>query len=379
MPILEDTPAWVRFARTPALDAGTLAAALERSGSARALLGACDADLADLGVGPAARAYLLSRKQAPTPAELRWLEHDRHHLVPCTAAEYPVPLRSLAKRPLALYVAGHLRALEDPPLAVVGSRRPTKGGADTAFRFSQALAARGLVIASGLAEGIDAAAHRGALEAPGVTLAVPGTGLDLIYPESNRALSEAIVSAGALVSPFSIGTPPRRLNFPRRNQVIAALSVGVLVVEAARSSGSLITARAARRLGRTVLAIPGSIHSPTSRGCHRLIKEGAHLVESADDVLSRLDFSALFARRPEAARALQTAAPARTGMDKEHKILLDALGFDPADLDTLIVRTGLKADAVSSMMLILELEGHVQAAPGGRYSRVANRRAGGER
>jgi DNA processing protein len=379
MPILEDTPAWVRFARTPALDARTLAAALERSGSAQALLGACDAELADLGIGPSARAYLLSRKQAATPAELRWLAHDRHHLVPCTAAEYPAPLRALANRPLALYVAGHLGALEDPPLAIVGSRRPTTGGTDTAFRFSRALAARGLVIASGLAEGIDAAAHHGALAAQGVTLAVPGTGVDRIYPESNRALSEAIMSTGALVSPFPLGTPPRRLNFPRRNQVIAALSVGILVVEAARSSGSLITACAARRLGRTVLAIPGSIHSPTSRGCHRLIKEGAHLVESADDVLSRLDFSAPFARRPEAASALQTAAPARTGMDKDHKILLDALGFDPADLDTLIVRTGLKADAVSSMMLILELEGHVQAAPGGRYSRVANRRAGGER
>jgi DNA processing protein len=288
-------------------------------------------------------------------------------------------LRSHAHPPPALYVAGQLHSLRDPPLAVVGSRRPTPGGADNAFDLSRALAGRGLVIASGLAEGIDTAAHRGALAAQGPTLAVLGTGIDRIYPESNRALSEVIMFDGALVSPFSLGTPPRRANFPRRNQVIAALCVGTLVVEAARSSGSLITARAAQGLGRPVLAIPGSIHNPLSRGCHRLIKEGAHLVESADDVLSRLDFSAFFARRPPAINALQTAAPVRAGMDKEHKILLDALGFDPADLDTLIVRTGLKPDAVSSMMLILELEGHVQAAPGGRYSRVANRRAGGER
>jgi DNA processing protein len=151
------------------------------------------------------------------------------------------------------------------------------------------------------------------------------------------------------------------------------------VVEAARSSGSLITARAAQRLGRPVLAVPGSIHNPMSRGCHRLIKEGAHLAESADDVLNGLDFSTFFARPPRPANALDAASPARAGMDKEHKILLDALGFDPADLDTLVVRTGLKPEAVSSMMLILELEGHVQAARGGRYSRVANRRAGGER
>jgi DNA processing protein len=181
------------------------------------------------------------------------------------------------------------------------------------------------------------------------------------------------------MSPFPLGTPPRPANFPRRNQLIAALSLGTLVVEAARGSGSLITARATQRLGRPVLAIPGSIHNPMSRGCHRLIKEGAHLAESADDILSRLDFSGFFAHPPRVASAPQTEGSSLAGMDKEHKILLDALGFDPADLDTLIVRTGLKPEAVSSMMLILELEGHVQAAPGGRYSRVANRRAGGER
>jgi DNA processing protein len=379
MPILEDTPAWVRLARTPALDAATLAAALERLGSPRALIGAPDAELADAGIGPAAREYLHAPHHAARSAELRWLEHASHHLVPCTAAEYPGMLRSSADWPLALYVSGRLDALNDPPLAVVGSRRPTQGGKDTAFQFSRALADRGLVIASGLAEGIDTAAHRGALEAQGLTLAVLGTGIDRIYPESNRALSEDIMFAGALVSPFSLGTPPRRVNFPRRNQVIAALCVGTLVVEAARSSGSLITARAAQRLGRPVLAVPGSIHNPLSRGCHRLIKEGAHLAESADDILSRLDFSDFFARPPRGASALQTNSSIGAGMDKEHKILLDALGFDPADLDTLIVRTGLKPEAVSSMMLILELEGHVQAAPGGRYSRVANRRAGGER
>jgi DNA processing protein len=379
MPMLEDTPAWLRLAHAPALDAATLAAALERFGSPRTLVCAADTALAEAGIGPVAREYLRARRDAAGSAEWRWLEHASHHLVPCTAAEYPRLLRRCDDRPLALYVTGHLRALEDPPLAVVGSRGPTAGGRDTAFEFARALAERGLVIASGLAAGIDSAAHRGALSAQGLTLAVLGTGIDRIYPQNNRDLSEHIMFGGALLSSFPIGTPPRRANFPQRNQLIAALSVGTLVVEAARSSGSLITARAAQRLGRPVLAIPGSIHNPMSRGCHRLIKEGAHLVESADDVLSRLDFSAFFARPPQAETALQTTGSSRAGMDKEHKILLDALGFDPADLDTLIVRTGLKPEAVSSMMLILELEGHVQAAPGGRYSRVANRRAGGER
>jgi DNA processing protein len=379
MPIFEDTSAWVRLARTPALDAATLARAIERLHSPRTLIKASDAELAEAGIGRTAREYLCASRHAASAAELSWLEHASHHLVPCTAADYPGMLSSCETRPLALYVAGRLDALKDPPLAVVGSRRPTLGGVDNAFEFSRVLAQRGLVISSGLAAGIDAAAHRGALAAQGLTLAVLGTGVDRIYPESNRGLCEDILYGGALMSPFPLGTPPRPANFPRRNQLIAAMSLGVLVVEAARGSGSLITARAAQRLGRPVLAIPGSIHNPMSRGCHRLIKEGAHLAESADDILSRLDFSAFFARPPRAASALQTERSSGAGMDKEHKILLDALGFDPADLDTLIVRTGLKPEAVSSMMLILELEGHVQAAPGGRYSRVANRRAGGER
>src|SRR5271168_1088552 len=379
MPVFEDTAAWVRLARTPALAAATLAQALERLHSPHTLISATDAQLAEAGITGPAREYLRASCRAASAAELSWLEDPSHHLVPCIAAEYPGMLRTCEHRPLALYVAGRLDALQDPPLAVVGSRRPTPGGAETAFEFSRTLAGRGLVISSGLAAGIDAAAHRGALAAQGLTLAVLGTGIDRIYPESSRGVSEAIMYSGALVSSFPLGTPPRPTNFPRRNQVIAAMSLGILVVEAARGSGSLITARAAQRLGRPVLAIPGSIHNPLSRGCHRLIKEGAHLAESADDVLKRLDFSAFFARPRRVASALQTTTPSRAGMDKEHKILLDALGFDPADLDTLIVRTGLKPEAVSSMMLILELEGHVQAAPGGRYSRVANRRAGGER
>jgi len=290
--------------------------------------------------------------------------------VPFTDPRYPALLRIAARRPIALYIAGNLDALNDPQLAIVGSRNPTAQGQDTARDFAEYLAARGLTVTSGLALGIDSAAHRGALMAQGITLAVLGSGVDVIYPQSNIPLAKEIQQQGALVSGFSLGTPPRRENFPQRNGIIAGLSLGTLVVEAARKSGSLITARLAATLGREVFAIPGSIHSPLSRGCHELIRQGAHLTETAHDILSELNFSAFFPQ-PTGASSAGTPAP---GMDKDHKILLDALGFDPADLDVLVVRTGFKPEAVSSMMLILELEGHVQAAPGGRYSRVVRSR-----
>lgn len=379
MPILVDTEAWLTLSRVPALDAAGLRRALEQLHSPPSLVRASDAELKAAGVGDAAREQLRHARCAPRGAELRWLEDPRHHLVPCIAADYPSLLRCCDGCPVVLHVAGCLDALSDPALAVVGSRRPTSQGMDNAFEFAHRLAERGLVVASGLAEGIDTAAHRGALAAQGLTLAVLGTGIDVVYPRENGRWSEAIARAGALVSAFPLGTPPRRANFPRRNRVIAAMSLGTLVVEATPGSGSLITARAAQARGRAVFAVPGSIRSPLSRGCHQLIKTGAALVESADDILRRLDFSSFFAPPPRSAAEARPSARRASGMDKEHKILLDALGFDPADLDTLIVRTGLKAEAVSSMMLILELEGHVQAAPGGRYSRVANRRAGGER
>jgi DNA processing protein len=307
-------------------------------------------------------------------------------VLPFSDPRFPGLLRSSPDCPTALFVAGNVDALREPQLAVVGSRNPTPQGRDTAFEFARYLAERGLAITSGLAQGIDTAAHRGALAAQGITLAVLGSGVDVIYPRSNLELGKAVEQQGALVSEFALGSAPRRAHFPQRNRIIAGLCLGTLVVEAARKSGSLITARSANDRGREVFAIPGSIHNPLSRGCHELIKQGAKLTETPDDILTELNFSAFFANDFRAAAAPDPdpaqsppAPPAPPGMDKEHKILLDALGFDSADLDMLIVRTGFKPEAVSSMMLILELEGHVQAAPGGRYSRVANRRAGGER
>ena len=379
MPNSDDLLAWTALAHAPGLDAATLLAALDRLGPPSALLWASPAELDRAGIAPLAREFLAARRSAPRTAERRWLDTPGHHLVPFTEPRYPKLLRSLPDCPLVLYVSGSPEALLDPLLAVVGSRNPSPQGRDTALAFAEYLAQRGLGIASGLAEGIDTCAHRGALRAQGITLAVLGTGIDLVYPHGNERLCEEIKLQGALISEFPLGTPPRRGNFPRRNRVIAALALGTLVVEAARRSGSLITARLANSYGRDVFAVPGSIYNPLSRGCHELIKSGAKLVEIADDILSELNFSTFFANDLAAARSVPTGQSDVSGMDKDHKILLDALGFDPVDLDALVVRTGFKPEAVSSMMLILELEGHVQAAPGGRYSRVAYRRAGGER
>jgi DNA processing protein len=366
--------AWMALSRAPALNAPLLSAAFERLGGISGFLESSDAARQSAGVPAAACAYLKSAAASPSAAERAWTTSPHHHLIALTDPRYPASLRALRCCPIALYVAGDAEVLNDPQLSIVGSRNPTPAGRDTAFAFAESLAARGLAITSGLAEGIDSAAHRGALAAQGVTLAVLGNGIDSVYPRANRRLSEEIRFRGALISEFPLGTPPRRENFPQRNRIIAALSLGTLVVEAARRSGSLITARLAGDQNRELFAVPGSIHNPLSRGCHELIRQGAKLTETVSDILSELNFSAFFDAGRGASDGLDSAADLGLGMDKEHKILLDALGFDPADLDMLVVRTGLKAEAVSSMMLILELEGHVQAAPGGRYSRVVRSR-----
>ena len=366
--------AWMALSRAPALTASILSAAFERLGGFAGFLESSDAARQSAGVPAAACAYLKSGAGSPSMAERAWINSPDHHLVTFTDPRYPGSLHALERRPIALYVAGEPAVLNDPQLSIVGSRNPTPAGRDTAFNFAEELAARGLAITSGLAQGIDSAAHRGALAAQGITVAVLGNGIDSVYPRSNQRLSEEIRFQGALISEFPLGTPPRRENFPQRNRIIAALSLGTLVVEAARRSGSLITARLAGDQNRELFAVPGSIHNPLSRGCHELIRQGAKLTETVADILSELNFSTFFDDRGCLAGSLGSPGELAAGMDKEHKILLDALGFDPADLDMLVVRTGFKAEAVSSMMLILELEGHVQAAPGGRYSRVVRSR-----
>jgi DNA processing protein len=362
------------LSRAPRLDVPTLARAFQDLNCTSAARLLCDAGAAlqSTELPGVARGFLAGASAGKR--ERDWIQAPHHHVVPFVDARYPRLLRDCPGAPLALYVAGDPDILNDPQLSIVGSRNPTAAGRDTAFNFAKNLAACGLCITSGLAEGIDSAAHRGAIDAPGITIAVLGSGVDAIYPHCNRRLGAEIERHGALVSEFPLGTPPKPQNFPRRNSTIAALSLGTLVVEAALRSGSLITARLAGEHNRELFAIPGSIHNPLSRGCHELIRNGAKLTETAADILSELNFSGVTYRSVPGDSGPSGQAEFAPGMDKGHKILLDALGFDPADLDTLVVRTGLQPQTVSSMMLILELEGHVQAAPGGRYSRVCRSR-----
>lgn len=290
---------------------------------------------------------------------LAWLDDGNNHVVTLADADYPQALLNIPDPPLLLYIKGRLELLNRPALAVVGSRNATPQGINNAEAFSRALSEAGLCVVSGLAHGVDAAAHRGALQGQGSSIAVVGTGLDRIYPAANRDLAHALAAKGAIVSEFPLGTPPLAANFPRRNRIISGLGVGTLVVEASVQSGSLITARLALEQGRDVFAIPGSIHAPQSKGCHRLIKQGAKLVETAQDILEELGGLAI------PAAASEPAATADSGPS-----LLDHLGFDPVDLDTLVARCGLTMAELSAMLLTLELEGRISALPGGLYQRI---------
>ena len=300
---------------------------------------------------------------------LKWCDTENHHLLHPDALDYPELLRQIPDAPILLYVAGDTTALTLPALAIVGSRNPTRGGVHNAFEFSRFLGGSGFCIVSGLAQGVDTAAHRGALAAGAMTVAVLGHGIDRVYPAANHQLAHDIAAGGALVSEYALGSPPRKHHFPQRNRLISGLSMGTLVVEAARRSGSLITARLSSEQGREVFAIPGSIHNPLSRGCHRLIREGAKLVETAADIVDELGALAghLMQNSEQHAPAPVAALP-----DGEYESLLDVLGFDPVSADELAGRSGLTIAQVSSMLLILELEGIVEAHTGGRYSRLGN-------
>ncbi|THF62076.1 DNA-processing protein DprA [Pseudothauera rhizosphaerae] len=310
-----------------------------------------------------ADAVLAPPDQAAIDTALAWAEEPGNHVLTLADAGYPQALYDAPDPPVLLYAKGDLTLLERPALAIVGARSATPQGQDNARAFARNLAEQGFAIVSGLALGIDAAAHRGALDADGGgTIAVIGTGADRIYPARNQALARSIAERGLILSEFPLGTPPLPHNFPRRNRLIAGLARGVLVVEAALGSGSLITARLAAESGREVFAIPGSIHSPLARGCHRLIRDGAKLVETAADILEELRWGGPAAPAPNPPAA-QTALP------DEAEGLLAHLGHDPVDLDTLAERTGLTVDALYAILLPMELDGRVARLPGGRFQR----------
>ncbi len=374
----EDTEAWVRLAEAPGLGTAEAAALVERFGSAARLAAAGRSALASRGLGAETVDTLLAPPAERMERIAGWLAEPGHQLVSQHSPDYPALLADTTGAPLVLYVNGDPGLLSMPQLAVVGSRNPTRAGERTAFEFAAHLAASGLTITSGLASGIDTAAHEGALSAGGSTIAVLGTGIDRVYPASNRELAHRIAGRGALVSEFPLGAPPEAWHFPRRNRIISGMSLGTLVVEAAQRSGSLITARLAAEQGREVFAIPGSIHNALARGCHRLIRDGARLVESANDIFAELAplTRALGRRIAQAPPGADSAAAsnAATGRDRDYDKLLEALAWEPVDMDTLIERSRLTIDQLSSMLLILELEGEVETLPGGKFSRVRQER-----
>ncbi|MDX1455827.1 MAG: DNA-processing protein DprA [Gammaproteobacteria bacterium] len=366
---MKDLRHWLALVRTPGLGWPSLDAMLAEFGTPGALFTLNPRQLTPFDLSPKTRDALQNPDWERVDTDIAWMEDSGTTLVPATSKDYPEFLRGIDHPPIALFARGDVGLLTDYQLAIVGSRNPTRGGTATAADFAGTLARAGLVITSGLASGIDAAAHAGALDAGGGTIAVCGTGLDRLYPASNKELGERIVAEGLMISEFPPGTSPRPENFPRRNRIISGMSLGTLVVEAAQRSGSLITARLASEQGREVFAIPGSIHNPLARGCHRLIRDGAKLVESAADVLE--DIRNLASLPTQLADTITSPeAEEEDSNDPDYERVLQTLGFDPTPVDVIVAQTGLKADVISSMLLILELQGRVEASPGGRYARV---------
>jgi len=307
--------------------------------------------------------------------DLRWLDNENSHLVTLHDDHYPVRLRDLRNPPPILYVLGDLDVINLPQLAIVGSRNPTNGGMQTATDFARHFARAGLTITSGLALGIDATAHQATLDADGYTVAVVGTGLDRTYPARNHALAKQIAESGALVSEFKIGTKAKSENFPRRNRIISGLSMGTLVVEAAQRSGSLITARLASEQGREIFAIPGSIHNPLARGCHRLIREGAKLVETAQDVLEELGPMLSISptptpREPSSTGNQSDLEDSKNELQADQALVLSAVAYDPTTTDTILSETGLGPEIVAAALTYLELDGHISTETGGYYVRI---------
>ena len=349
--------AWIALSLAPGLHDESLRRLLVAFGGPQQVLAAMPRALAQAAGEKAAAAV-----RTPVPLERMlavetWLDDPANRIVTFADSIYPQALLQIADPPPLLYVKGRVELLNHIALAVVGSRNATRQGLLHAESFARTLSDAGLAIVSGLALGIDAAAHRGGLDGASSSVAVVGTGLDTVYPARNRDLAHELGRNGCIISEFPLGTPPLAGHFPRRNRLISGLARGCLVVEAAVSSGSLITARLANEQGKDVFAMPGSVHSPLAKGCHALIKQGAKLVETASDILEELRFPF-----PSAARETKSAG--------DENVVLTALGFDPCDIDTLCERSGASADEVAALLTQWEIEDLIEALPGGRYQRV---------
>jgi DNA processing protein len=354
----DNLSAWLRLTLVPGVSPRDQRKLLSQFGSPREVLSQCRAAIIEVCGDDVAGALARGANSSQVDAALRWAEQEGHHLVGSADPAYPQALLNIHVPPSVLYVRGRVELLNSKSFAVVGSRNATPQGLRDAEAFAAALSAAGLCIVSGLAAGIDAAAHRGGMAHAGGSIAVMGTGADRLYPARNRALAEELARSGCLVSEFPLGTPPEAGNFPRRNRLISGLACGVLVVEAAIQSGSLITARTALEQNRDVFAIPGSIHSPLSKGCHDLIKQGAKLVESAEDILADIGM----ARAPAGDAPEKFAAAADP--------LLDIIGFAPVTMDEIAHRTGFSVSTISASLSRLEIDGQIAAIAGGLFQRL---------
>jgi len=363
--------AWLALDLIPGLGGEGLRQLLAQFGSPAAVLAQTNSALARTVSAKVAEAIVAGATTEKLDAAKKWLDGEANHLLTLADTDYPASLLEISDPPPVLYLKGNRALLGAAGIAVVGSRNATPVGLQNAEAFSRALSVAGLTIISGMALGIDAAAHRGGLDGGSSSIAVVGTGLDLVYPARNKALARELAEKGLIVSEFSLGTPALAQNFPRRNRIISGLSRGVLVIEAALASGSLITARQAAEQGREVFAIPGTIHSPFSKGCHQLIKQGAKLVDDANDILVELQWRNSVAANNKSGNI--------TANDSEHVELendaggdpvLMAMGYDPASIDALMERVDLPADQVILRITELEIEGVITSLPGGKYQRM---------
>jgi DNA processing protein len=359
---LDPTP-WLKLTLTPDISLADQLALLARFESAERVFTAARDDIAAV-VGDAG-ADALERGPAAGAIDkaLGWIHQPNHHLIVLAGETYPRAVREIARPPCVLYAQGRVELLQSPAFAVVGSRNATLQGVRDAESFSASLSHCGFAIVSGLALGIDAAAHRGGLSAAGSSIAVVGTGADRIYPRANEALAHRLAHEGLVLSEFALGTGPHAGNFPRRNRLISGLARGVLVVEAALESGSLITARFAAEQGRDVFAIPGPIHSPLAKGCHQMIKEGAKLVDCAEDIVTEL------------AWPMCASLPSRDDGPHSRDALLQAIGHSPMSIDQIVERTGAAAGDVAARLALLELDGVIAPLAGGFYQRLSTLRS----
>lgn len=363
-----DVAQWVALSLIDGVGSATLCQLLSQFGTPANVFAASRSQLRHIVSDNITAAICAGVDEATIAPTLEWLSQPGNHLITLADSIYPKALLEIANPPALLYAKGQLDCLSLPCLAVVGSRNATPQGEKNAEDFAENLSRHGLCIVSGMALGIDGAAHRGALKANAPTIAVVGTGLDIVYPAKHRDLAHRIVNHGLIISEFPLGTPSKAQNFPRRNRIISGLSIGCLVIEANLDSGSLITARQAAEQGREVFAIPGSIHSPVAKGCHQLIKQGAKLVESTEDILSEIQ--PILPLQPHFNTSPIGSLPERANASPEANTVLDSMGVDPIHFDVLLTATGLTVSALSTMLTLLELDGKISPLHGGKFQRL---------